>query len=215
MSASKKIETKDEKTCTGICKIKRNSESINCFICETSFHFKCSGLSNEEFKALKQNEQSGCVYLCSLCKVSSKNNDPTTDDTFNPKTEINELKEQLIQFNLDISDRLTKIEKHVIINPKNHLQNEFKNIENKLSEKVETLGKQITTKVDDSGISVQNKIISYAERVNPNSSPNQSKVITEINKKFDVLKNDLDECKRLCKSRLTFWMTFNDAWKFL
>ena len=187
-------ESKDKlhAPCSGICKIRRNDKIISCFSCETVFHFKCAELSNEEYSAITQNENSGCVYLCVLCRVNVKINHNSSEET-NMKNEIKQLKDQITLLNSNLDLRLSKLENTMGFNPENKLNDGLKNIEVRISKKVETLGKQITNKVDTNGKTVQNKIMSYAEKVSSNSSSSkQSEVLTQIDKKFEGLKNDLN-----------------------
>ena len=190
--SAKKEKDDVSKPCTGICKIKRSDKTITCFVCETMFHYKCSGISIEECNVVKYNDNSGCVYLCRSCKISVKNNiNPSA--AASDKSEIKGLKEQISLLNSNMDQRLSKIENSMGLNQVNKLNDGLKNIEIRISEKVDTLGKQITNKVDSNGEHVQNKIMSYAEKVSGSaSSSNQLEVITEINKKVEGLKNDLN-----------------------
>ena len=181
MSERKKDRDKEDKFCKGLCTIKRNDETLSCFVCETVYHLKCTELSKEEQNALKMNENSGLVYLCNVCKINCKNNSQLPDVC--TSSEVNELKTQISKLSSNINDRLLVIENK--LSPKNktdtnkHITEKLGKMEEILSNKVESMGKQIVT---------------YTSKVSSNlkQANTHTQATTEINKKLDCLKTNIE-----------------------
>ena len=94
-----------------------------------------------------------------------------------------------LELKLNSKDNASKLEDTT------KLQDGLKKIEHKIAEKVETLGKEISMKVDKNGTVVQNKIKTYADMVASTSSStsNQMEVIEQMNKKFEVVSEGLEK----------------------
>ena len=94
-----------------------------------------------------------------------------------------------LELKINSKDKASKLE------DKTKLQDGLKKIEHKIAEKVETLGKEISMKVDKNGTVVQNKIKTYADMVASTSSStsNQMEVIEQMNKKFEVVSEGLEK----------------------
>ena len=177
----------NEKVCNGFCKISRLDKTIvKCFKCEVVVHMKCAGLSTIEYEALICNDQNGLVFLCRTCKIALKSDDNDPESQRFDEIKLNDLKIQINKLSTNINLKLTEIEKKIETNsPSPNMESE-----NNLTDKLGKIEQSLCNKVDNVG----NKIItSYAQKVSQNIQENndQTKVITEINKQFDGLKNDL------------------------
>ena len=175
MSAKKAAD----KICRGICKISRGDKfTITCYKCVSIFHEKCCGLSKMEIEAHKSNEESGLVYLCTTCLITCKKDSKTTEQN---ELKINELKEVIDTLNANMNSRLLSIENRIenISSKPDNSDND-----NNLTLKLGKIEESLCNKVD----SMSNQIItSYAEKAKNHNAQNsdQTKVIKEINQKFD------------------------------
>ena len=90
-----------KKTCKGKCKIEASDETSTCFVCNNTFHQKCTNLTQEILHVLQNNSETGAVWICSTCRIS---------DRYSTKKELEEIKLQISSFSLNINNRLLALE---------------------------------------------------------------------------------------------------------
>ena len=158
----------------GLCEIKQSDDYITCFGCNTEFHVKCTGLTDESIKCIKDQNQPGVLWLCTTCNnvykkaiqlPACKNCLTKTDDDDSLKETVKTQTEEIkkIQENMDkIAKKLENISK---------LETGFEQSNASLTNVAETLKKY------------EEKQQSYAEMVANQSKNNGEEMIKNLTSK--------------------------------